>query len=85
MRAILSIVIATALGLGAVVLSGCYDESYEHNWGPTRQTHEEHEFDYGPKHEVCDSYGNHCMVCDADNDYCRRTSSGRWSAYSQGY
>ena len=42
--------------------------------GYSRQAHEEREWEYGPKRTVCDRWGNNCMTCDADNDYCRRTS-----------
>ena len=69
-----AIVAATALSLGMIGLTGCFDEPTR--WGPSRQAHEEREFRYGPKHEVCDANGNHCMVCDTDNDYCRRQPSG---------
>ena len=72
-------IVAAALSIGMVSLAGCFDEP--HDWGPARQAHEQREFNYAPKHENCDANGNHCMVCDADNDYCRRLPSG----YGYGY
>jgi hypothetical protein len=77
MRTKLYPIIAAALGLGMIGLAGSFDEPAEYGgWGPSRQAHEEREFHYGPKHEVCNSYGGNCMVCDSDNDYCRRMPSG---------
>lgn len=64
------LMIAAAV-FAAIGLQGCFEPA-GNNWGPARQVHEQHEFNHGPKHEVCDAYGNNCMVCDADNDYCRR-------------
>jgi hypothetical protein len=32
---------------------------------------------YASRHAVCDAYGNNCIVCDADNDRCRREPSDR--------
>jgi hypothetical protein len=32
---------------------------------------------YASRHPICDAYGNNCVVCDADNDRCRRQSSNR--------
>lgn len=29
------------------------------------------------RHAICDAYGNNCIVCDADNDRCRRQASNR--------
>jgi hypothetical protein len=33
---------------------------------------------YGSGHAVCDSNGNNCVACDADNDHCRRARSSNW-------
>jgi hypothetical protein len=63
---IIALVAFTAIGL-----QGCFEPDSNY-WGPGRHVHEQQEFQYGPKHEVCDARGNNCMVCDADNDYCRR-------------
>jgi hypothetical protein len=73
------------LGLVMTGLMGCFDEPS--GWGPARQAHELREFNYGPKHEVCDAYGGNCMVCDVDNDYCRRlpSSYSSYPPYSRGY
>jgi len=30
---------------------------------------------YAAQHALCDAYGNNCIVCDADNDRCRRQPS----------
>ena len=73
-------ILMAIMGLGMLTsLQACFDEPG--GWGPARQAHEEREFHYGPKHEVCDSNGYNCMVCDADNDYCRRTSSSSYAPY----
>jgi hypothetical protein len=73
---------AGIMSLALAGLAGCFSEPP--GWGPARQAHEQREFRYGPKHEVCDPNGNHCMVCDADNDYCRRlpSYSAPYSYYS---
>jgi hypothetical protein len=75
--------------IGLAGIAGCFDSpapyygtpyygnggsSYSY-WSPRRQTHEESEWRYEPKHTVCNAFGRNCMVCDADNDYCRRTHS----------
>jgi hypothetical protein len=76
MRKKLFPILMAIVGLGMLTsLQACVDESAASGWGPARQAHEEREFRYGPKHEVCDANGYNCMVCDADNDYCRRLSS----------
>jgi len=59
------------LALATLGLQGCVDEG----WGPAHEAHERAEFNYGPKHEVCNTNGYNCMVCDADTDYCRRVPS----------
>jgi hypothetical protein len=33
---------------------------------------------YASRHAVCDSNGNNCVVCDADNDRCQRARSFNW-------
>jgi len=33
---------------------------------------------YASRHAVCDSNGNNCVVCDADNDRCRLARSSNW-------
>jgi hypothetical protein len=33
---------------------------------------------YASRHAVCDSNGNNCVVCDADNDRCRPARSSNW-------
>lgn len=72
MRNKLSVILmASMLLFVALALQACV-ESRDPYWGPTRQAHEEREWLYGPRHMVCDSFGRNCMVCDADNDYCRR-------------
>ncbi len=76
MRKKLFPILMAIVGLGMLTsLEACVDESVSSGWGSARQAHEEREFRYGPKHEVCDANGYNCMVCDADNDYCRRLSS----------
>ena len=30
---------------------------------------------YASRHAICDAYGDNCIVCDADNDHCRRQPS----------
>jgi hypothetical protein len=32
---------------------------------------------YASRHAICDAYGNNCIVCDAENDRCRRQPSDR--------
>lgn len=73
------ILMVAAIVFATTALQACVDDPA--TWGPARQAHEEREFHYGPKHEVCDSYGNNCMVCDSDNDYCRRLP-GSYGPYS---
>ena len=80
MLAKLYTVIAALLGLSMMIgLQACVEEG---GWGAARQAHEQREFTYGPKHEVCDANGYNCMVCDQDNDYCRRLSSGYGRSYN---
>ncbi len=74
--------VTAVISLGLAGLTGCFDEPS--GWGPARQAHEEREFNNGPKHEVCDANGNHCMLCDVDNDYCRRLPSD-YGPYSWRY
>jgi len=75
MRKRLFPILMAIVGLGMLTsLQACVDEAAS-GWGPARQAQEQREFRYGPKHEVCDANGYNCMVCDADNDYCRRLSS----------
>jgi len=33
---------------------------------------------YASRHTLCDSNGNNCVVCDADNDRCRPARSSNW-------
>jgi len=78
MLAKLYALIIPLIGLAMMIgLQACYEEG----WGPARQAHEQREFTYGPKHEVCDANGYHCMVCDQDNDYCRRLPGGYGYSY----
>lgn len=65
------VIVAAFAAFAMIGLQGCFEPGSNY-WGPSRQVHEQNEFNRGPKHEVCDAYGNNCMVCDADNDYCRR-------------
>lgn len=82
MLAKLYTVIVVLIGLSMMIgLQACVDEAYGPGWGAARQAHEVREFNYGPKHEVCDANGYNCMVCDQDNDYCRRLSSGYGNSY----
>ena len=75
MRKRLFPILMAIVGLGMLTsLQACVDETAS-GWGPARHAQEQREFRYGPKHEVCDANGYNCMVCDADNDYCRRLSS----------
>ncbi len=83
-------ILAAALILTTLAVQGCFETPAPYYYGSsayqtpayeapayaTRKNlnHEEREWTYGPKRTVCDAYGNNCMVCDADNDYCRRTS-----------
>jgi hypothetical protein len=84
MRKKLFLILMAIMGLGMLTsLQACFDEPAS-GWGPARQAHEEREFRYGPKREVCDANGYNCMVCDADNDYCRRTSSSSYTPYGYG-
>jgi hypothetical protein len=55
---------------------GGYESPYRRSYAGeySHQAEEEQELEYGPTRTVCDRWGNNCMVCDADNDYCRRTS-----------
>lgn len=32
---------------------------------------------YASRHAICDAYGNNCIICDAQNDRCRRQPSNR--------
>ncbi len=65
------LIFAAMIGLAMTGLQSCFEPADSY-WGPGRQAHEQLEYSLGPKHEVCDAYGNNCVVCDADNDYCRR-------------
>jgi hypothetical protein len=75
------LIFVALLGFAMLTLQACFEPADPY-WTPGRQAHEQREWQWGPRHTVCDPYGNNCVVCDADNDYCRRPYSS-FGPYSQ--
>jgi hypothetical protein len=72
--------LAVGLALAMTSMQACFYSGPDH-WGGQGYTSNDPQYrynsnGYNSNHTVCDSNGNHCTVCDDDNDNCQRTTAG---------
>jgi len=74
------ILLGLTLALAMLGTQSCFYYSGPSRWqgGGGYQESDPHAR-YEPGQKMCDADGGHCVVCDADNDNCRRTASNNWS------
>jgi hypothetical protein len=76
--------LAVALAFAMMGMQSCFYSGPSRHWngqGYQDQGYQDNEPQYGhyeSRNTLCDSNGGHCVVCDADNDNCRRTVSNSW-------
>jgi len=73
------IILTMALALTMMGMQACFYSGPSRNWDD--QGYQDNDSRYGQyesKHKLCDSNGSHCVMCDEDNDNCRRTASNSW-------
>jgi hypothetical protein len=72
-------ILAVALALAMMGMQACFYSGPSRHWnGQGYRDNDPQYGQYESTHTLCDSNGNHCAVCDADNDNCQRTARTSW-------
>jgi hypothetical protein len=72
-------ILAVVLAFAMMGMQSCFYSGPNRDWNG--QGYQDNDPQYGyseSRNTLCDSNGGRCVVCDADNDNCRRTVSNSW-------
>jgi hypothetical protein len=68
-------IFVVGLALAMAGMQACFYSGPSRHWNGQGYEGSDPQYGYNSNRTLCDSNGNHCVECDADNDNCQRNTA----------